>query len=159
MRKVAVKYARIFPLVLFLGACRASVPAPSAPAGFEILAQGYQSGEHEAGVLLINSAEEWHAFWQRHANWRIPAAPEPAVDFAQHSVIVVRAGDQPTAGFVLTTRSVSRAGGQTLVDAVLDLPATDAVLPQVVTQPYQILLVPRTSGTIQVKVDQRRINR
>jgi hypothetical protein len=159
MRKVAVKYARILPLFLLLCGCRSSAPSDAQPAGFEILAQGYQSGEHEAGVLLITSAEQWHAFWLRHSNGRIPAAPEPVVDFAQHSVIVVRAGDQPTAGFVLSTTSVSRKDEQTLVDAVLDLPPTDAVLPQVVTQPYQILLVPRTSGTILVKVDQRRINR
>jgi hypothetical protein len=159
MRKVAVKYARILPLLLLVCACRSSASAPAKPAGFEILVQGYQSGEHAAGVLLITDAAQWHAYWQRHSNWRIPAAPEPAVDFAQHSVIVVRAGDQPTAGFVLQTRSVSRKGDETLVDALLDLPPTDAVLPQVVTQPYQILLVPRTSGTITLELDQRRIKR
>ena len=159
MRKVAVKYARILPLVLLLCACRANSTAPAKPAGFEILAQGYKSGEHSAGVELITNAEEWHAFWQRHSNWRIPAAPEPAVDFAQHSVIVVRAGDQPTAGYVLSTRSVSREGERTLVDALLDLPPSDAVVPQLVTQPYQILLVPRTSGSITVKLDQRRNKR
>lgn len=154
-----MKYAPILPLLFLLCACRSTANPPAQPAGFEILAQGYQSGEHEAGVLLISDAEQWHAFWRRHSSWRIPAAPEPVVDFTQHSVIVVRAGDQPTAGYVLTTRSVSREGERTLVDALLDLPPSDAVVPQVVTQPYQILLVPRTSGTIQVKVDQRRINR
>jgi hypothetical protein len=33
------------------------------------------------------------------------------------------------------------------------------VVPQLVTQPYQILLVPRTSGSITVKLDQRRNKR
>lgn len=150
-----MKYARILPIVLFACACRATAPAPSATSGFETLAQGYQSGQHDPGATLINTLDEWHAFWSRHAGWRIPAAPEPAVDFARHSVIVVRAGDRPTAGWVLETRSVSRNGEELLVDAVLSEPAPDALLPQVVTQPYQILLVPRTSGAVVLKLDQR----
>lgn len=151
-----MKYARLLPGLLLVAACRSNAPAP---APFEILVQGYQSGEHSAGAQLVTDAAQWHAFWQRHASWRMPPAPEPAVDFSRNSVIVVRAGDQPTAGYVLQTLAVSRQGEQILVDAQLELPARGALVPEVVTQPFQILLVPRTRGTIVVKVDQRRSNR
>ncbi|MBK7642171.1 MAG: protease complex subunit PrcB family protein [Planctomycetes bacterium] len=146
-------------LLLVLCACRSAAVSTAPNSGFEILVQGYQSGEHSPGYQLITNAEDWHTFWKRHSAWRIPPAPEPAVDFAEKSVIVVRAGDQPSAGWVLATNSVWREADVLHVDAVLDVPPSDAVVPQVVTQPYQILLVPRTSGPLLVKVDQRRINR
>ncbi len=156
MRKVAVKCASIFALLLAASACRASDPAPSAAsAEFEVLLAGYQSGEHRAGATLITSQDEWQVFWRRHSSWRIPPAPEPAVDFQLHSVIVLCAGDEPTGGWTLEARSVKHAAGELRVQAELRAPAADALLPQVVTQPYQILLVPRTSGTVVLQLAQR----
>jgi hypothetical protein len=149
MREVAVKYAPTLLLLLASSGCRAAAPQAVSPP-FEVLVEGYQSGEHHAGATLITSQGDWQTFWRQHTSWRIPPAPEPKVDFEKHSVIVVCAGDEPTAGWTLAAHALSRENGRIVVQAALRAPATGAVLPQVVTQPYQILLVERTSGTVEL---------
>jgi len=150
-----MSWSRTLPaLLVLLAACRTA--APEAPRrDFEVLVEGYQSGEHRPGATLITTQEEWRAFWRRHTSWRIPPAPEPEVDFQVHSVIVVCAGDEPSAGFALETQALERQTGRIVVRASLHAPAADALLPQVVTQPYQILLVGRTSGEVALELDQR----
>jgi len=154
-----VKCALILALLLAANACRAADPAPPPHTDeYEVLLAGSQSGEHEPGATLIASAEEWERYWSRHAGWRIPPAPLPAVDFGVHCVIAIHAGDRPTAGWTLEARSVKQVDGQLRVQAELRAPPTDGLLPQVVTQPYQILLVPRASarsGKVVLQLAQR----
>ncbi len=160
MREVAVKCASTLAVLLAASACRATDAAPpAASADFEVLLSGSQSGEHRAGATLITNEEAWQAFWRRHSGWRIPPAPEPAVDFGVHSVIVLCAGDEPTGGWTLEARSIRHAQGELRVQAELRAPAADAMLAQVVTQPYQILLVPRTNGKVVLQLAQRRSTR
>ena len=153
-----MKHALEAALLFAACACRAADPAPPPTQAYEVLLSGYQSGEHEAGATLIASAEEWQAWWRRHAGWRIPAAPLPAVDFGVHSVIAICAGDRPTGGWTLEARSVKEFEGGLRVQAELCAPAADALMPQVVTQPYQILLVPRAGaqrGKVVLQLAQR----
>src|SRR5258706_3358942 len=113
MREVAVKCASTLAVLLAASACRATDAAPpAASADFEVLLSGSQSGEHRAGATLITNEEAWQAFWRRHSGWRIPPAPEPAVDFGVHSVIVLCAGDEPTGGWTLEARSIRHAQGE-----------------------------------------------
>lgn len=158
-----MKCAAHLALLLAACACRAADPAP-APASepYEVLLAGYQSGEHQPGATLIASAEEWRAYWRRHAGWRIPEAPLPAVDFGVHSVIAICAGDKPTGGWALEARSIREVEGELHVQAELRAPAADALLPQVVTQPYQLLLVPRErvrGGKLVLQLAQRESSR
>jgi hypothetical protein len=140
--------------LLVLASCHAAVPGEQALT-YEVLAQGFQSGEHRAGATLITTDADWQAFWQRHSSWSIPPAPAPQVDFGVHSVIVVSAGDEPTSGWTLEMSSLVRSGGRILVRAVLHGPAGDRPVAQLVSQPFQILLVARTSGEIVLQLDQR----
>jgi len=150
-----MSWSRTLPaLLVVLAACRASAPQAARPE-YEVLVEGYQSGEHRPGATLITTQDEWQAFWHRHTSWRIPPAPQPELDFQVHSVIVICAGDEPTAGWALETHSVAQEKGRIVVHASLHAPAADALLPQVVTQPYQILLVPRTSGEVVLDLAQR----
>jgi hypothetical protein len=126
---------------------------------YEVLLQGSLSGEHRAGATLIEDRSEWQVFWRRHCSWRIPVEAEPEVDFAKHCVLVVSAGDEPSAGWSIETSSVAHDGERLLVRAVLYAPAEDALEAQLSTQPYQILLVERTRGPAVLELDQRRSTR
>ena len=95
-----MKYASILCLLLATGACRAPVPEVRA-LSHEVLLQGSLSGAHERGATLITDQAEWQAFWRRHCSWRIPVEAEPQVDFGKHCVLVVSAGDAPTAGWTI----------------------------------------------------------
>lgn len=154
-----MKQALRLSLTLFvLAACRAAAPHDeSLP--YELLAQGFQSGEHRSGATLISTDADWQSFWQRHSSWRIPPAPAPQVDFGTHSVIVVSAGDEPTSGWTLETSAVVRSGERILVQAELHAPAADRPVSQLVSQPFQILLVARTSGEAVLELAQRQSNR
>jgi hypothetical protein len=121
-----------------------------------VLAEGSLSGEHSAGATLITGQDEWRAFWQRHTSWRTPAEAEPQVDFERHSVLAVCAGDEPSSGWRLETRLVARIGGKIVVSAELHGPAVDTLSAQMLTQPYQLLLIARTSGKAELVLDDQR---
>ncbi len=143
---------------LALGACRSSDHLPSARApenalAFETLLQGYQSGVHSQSAELLASREQWIAFWKRHASWRVAAPEAPAVDFAAHSVLAVCLGDRPSGGFGVDVCWVAPAKAGLVVHAVERKPHKGMLVPQVVTQPYQIVLVPPASGSVALELE------
>jgi len=151
-----MKCAWTLSLLIALSACESSAPAPSSEPqsiAYEVLAEGSLSGEHTAGATLITGQDAWREFWQRHTSWREPPEAEPVVDFDKHSVLAVCAGDEPSSGWRLETRLVARIDGRIVVSAELHAPAEDTLSAQMLTQPYQLLLVPRTSGTVELILD------
>lgn len=130
-----------------------SAHAPENTVPFERLLQGYQSGIHATETTRIASPADWQAFWKRHSSWRVAPPEAPAIDFAAHSVLVVCLGDRPSGGFGVDVRWVAPAQDGLVVRAVERKPRKDVLVPQVVTQPYELLLVPRGSGKVELELE------
>lgn len=129
-------------------ASRAVRAADSAP---NSIAYGYQSGLREASRVIVRDAKEWARVWNQHESFVVPPPPLPEVDFAREMVIGVCIGPRPTGGYGVRIRSVQKSGDKLVVDVVETRPAEGAIVPMVVTQPYEFVRVPRFDGTVEFR--------
>jgi hypothetical protein len=110
------------------------------PVPFVSIGQGSVSGIVDPQEVVIQSAEEWRELWSTHA----PSAPAPPpVDFARELVVGIFAGQRPTSGYQVQVVRVER--GETMISVVYQVtgPPADAMVAQVLTQPFLLITLPR----------------
>ncbi len=101
-------------------------------------------GVTEPRTVVIDSTNAWNKLWgQVNANRLSPAAP-PHLDFSQQVVVGVFLGTKTTGGWAVSITDVRLSDGALLVVAHLTSPASGMVVAQVLTQPYSIVVIPRT---------------
>lgn len=132
-----------------LAACSAtrtsSAPAADEPAS---IAYGYQSALDAHAGLVVRDAAEWARVWKRHHAHVIPAPPLPEVDFAREMVLGITLGPRPTGGYGVRIRAARVRENALVAEIVESAPATGAIVPMVVTQPYAFVRVPRFDGPV-----------
>ncbi len=115
---------------------------------FLSIEQGSTSGIVDSREVVIQSEQEWQTLWRQHAP---VAAPRPPVDFAKHLVVGIFAGQQPTSGYRVDIVSVERERGGISVIYQVESPAKDAMVAQVLTQPFHFIRLPRLGLPIRFK--------
>jgi anti-sigma factor RsiW len=103
--------------------------------------RGVDSAVREPLTVSVQTEEQWKTLWARHA----PGRPVPAVDFSRFSAIAVFAGEKPTGGHAVAITGVGVQNGETVVSYRETPPQADAFTAQVLTSPYHIRLIPRSS--------------
>jgi hypothetical protein len=132
--------------------CSSTAVEGGEPVSFRSLARGYHSGLAEEGVEVARNEMEWKALWQRHTATVLPRPEPPEVDFEREMVLSISLGTRPTGGHAVSVERVLARDGSTLVEAVERGPAPDAFVPEVVTQPYHMVAVPRRDGDVELRV-------
>ena len=130
-------------LLLGLLAC-AVLPAWAAGPVIETrFSQQCMLASNEPALRLFDDVASWQAF---NAQEPLPAFAK-APDWRRQRVLVFTLGTRPTPGYVLSLKaSHLRRSDHTLqLDVTEQRPATDAFLPQVLTQPCLIVML-RKSG-------------
>ncbi|MEY2746966.1 MAG: hypothetical protein RL112_2008 [Planctomycetota bacterium] len=115
------------------------------------LLRGYHSGIASTGVHVARDQGQWEALWAQHASKEIPRPPAPAVDFERWMVVCVAMGTRPTAGWSVEIERVVEENGVLWIDAKEAGPAPDALVPQVLTTPYDMVLAPQTSSRAELR--------
>jgi cytochrome b subunit of formate dehydrogenase len=146
-----MKTALHFALLLPLAAC-ATAPVEPADSQFISLSKGTLSGITTPGVHVAGDAVSWKALWADHARVLMPAPALPSVDFARHVVVFAAGGSRPSAGYALSVQRVHPEDGKLVVEARESAPGTGTLQAQVVTNPYEIVLVPRTKLELVLRV-------
>jgi PrcB C-terminal len=113
-----------------------------------VLDTGARSQIVSAREVVVRTAAEWDALWRSHLPTRQPAA----VDFSKEMVVGVFLGSRPTPGYGVTIVSATEQGSVLAVRYRETSPPSDAILAQVITFPYQIVAIPKSSAT-DVKFD------
>jgi hypothetical protein len=85
-----------------------------------------------AGVVVINSADEWAKF---------AVDTPPRVDFRKNTVVVVFAGERPTGGWSVRVTGVDKRGSSCAVRYEVKGPPRGAMVTQVITHPYAVILL------------------
>ena len=114
------------------------------------LEAGIDSGraETELRFLVISQPEAFDEVYGRIASLRLPRPATPAVDFATHRVVVALMGTKPTAGYGIRFSESARQQDRTVAIQVLRVsPTEDAILAQIVTNPYVIAVIARDGYT------------
>jgi PrcB C-terminal len=135
----------MMPLVtLILALFSGGVPAQVT---FTTIAEGQQSNVEDAREVVVRSAAEWKTLWQQHA----PDQPMPKVDFAKSMVIGVFLGSRSTGGYRATISAVDRDGAGLVVTWREERPGPDAIVSQMLTFPYHVVRVDRSSGPVKFR--------
>lgn len=146
-----MKTALFLASFLSVAAC-ATAPVEPADSQFISLSKGTLSGITAPGVHVAGDAASWKALWDDHARVLMPAPALPSVDFARHVVVFAAGGSRPSAGYALAIERVHPEDGKLVVEARESAPGTGSLQAQVVTNPYEIVLVPRTKLPLVLRV-------
>jgi PrcB C-terminal len=112
-------------------------PAP------RVLDKGDRSQIMSAREVVVRTAAEWDALWRAHLPTRQPGA----VDFSKDMVVGVFLGSRPTPGYGVTIVSAVEEGNVLRVRYRETSPPADAIAAQVITFPYQIVAIPKSTLT------------
>lgn len=119
---------------------------------------GLISGKIETGLrfLVISEPEAFGELYGQIASLTLPKPTIPAVDFAKYRVVVAFMGEKPTAGYGIRFAESARQRAQTTIEVQIlrTMPPKDAILAQVVTNPYVVAMVARNHYTEVVFVDE-----
>lgn len=115
---------------------------PASPVSFIELASGAQSTETKPVNYLITSKAELAELWKMidSGDDLIP----PTVDFNRYDVVAVFAGSVPTAGYVISVLKVED-GASREVTVLTQKPGASCIAATVITSPYQIVQLPKTT--------------
>jgi PrcB C-terminal len=105
--------------------------------------EGDARGVDLPGESVIRTPEAWQRLWdQVHA---ASISPAPVIDFEQQMVVAVFADRQPTGGYSRSVEAVEFGDAEIRVTVRAHAPGAGALVPQQVTQPYQMLVVKRSA--------------
>lgn len=115
------------------------------PAAMRTIDKGAESAIDSPRQAVARTADEWQKLWRQHS-WDRQAPP---IDFAKEMVVGVFLGSRTTAGYSVTIDEVSHEGGKLIVKYRERSPGRGTVTAQVITAPYHLVAVPRTTGDIE----------
>lgn len=119
----------------------AMAAAPSAQTA-RTIEKGGESQIQDPKQVVARNATEWQALWRQHAGDR----PLPSVDFSKESVVAVFMGSRNTAGYSVGIVSTTEGNGVLIVRYKETAPPRDAIAAQVLTAPYDIVAIPKTTA-------------
>ena len=111
------------------------------------VAQGTMSNIEEFRQVVVRTPVEWQALWKEHD----PQGAAPAVDFTQSMVIGVFLGSRPSAGFAVEITAVRTEDSRTVVEYAERRPPRDAFVAQVLTSPFHIVRLMRSTGPVEFR--------
>lgn len=133
-------------LLLFLGACHAT-PAPTAtPAKIA----GQWSGQHGARENAVNLVVRDRAAWE--ALWRdIGREPPQAFDPSHETAVAIFLGQRRTGGYSVEILGLRRENDDLVLDYREQKPAPDAMVTQVISSPWAVVLLSPSGLPIEVR--------
>jgi hypothetical protein len=107
------------------------------------------SGLRTPTRTVVRTPDEWATMWAQLVQPSVPPPPAPTIDFAQEMVIIAALGERPSGGHAITITRVSEAGDGS-VDVVVQSrsPGTTCITTSALTQPVDVVRVPRRDGPV-----------
>jgi hypothetical protein len=147
---------RCVALVVIGGALVACPPASAIPpvqtVSFRTVAKGDGSSSaiSRRESLTIKGEPRWRKLWDAFGGGSEP----PEIDFSSQMLIAVTQGRQPSGGHKIRIARIERTRAGWLVKVVETRPGRGCVVAGVITSPYHVVRVPRS--TQRVRFERRR---
>lgn len=116
----------------------------------EQLAQGGNSSVRAERMTVIRDPQALAGVWSELGQ----AGDRPEVDFDQEMVLAVFMGERRTGGYRVEVNDVARDGETLRVSVRMSAPGPNCMTTQALTQPYQIVRLPRVEGPVEFDVEQ-----
>ncbi len=101
---------------------------------------GSISGIRDLRTVVIQNTAEWQSLWNEHNGQTLPD-----VDFVHGTIVGVFAGNKPSAGYQVVITDVKNSSASVEVDYREQAPAPGIVAAAVITQPYHLRRIPKTT--------------
>ena len=142
MRWIAYVFALAL-LNLVVVACTASAKEEEIP--FTVIVEGDTAAEYpDRQGAIIASSSEWKTLWEQLHRYTIPRPALPEVDFTQHMLLAVFAGEKRTGGYAIQVKRVTQTDQAVIVHVTETAPGPEDVVVAMITYPYQVVKIPRT---------------
>ncbi|MBZ4037731.1 protease complex subunit PrcB family protein [Flavobacterium sp. 17A] len=107
-----------------------------------------------SAVTVVNSQTKMDQLFEKHTN-SCSVASDPSIDFTKQYLVGVFAGPKPTTGYAIKITSIVENGCEIIVNYYEKVPAANEAVSQVTTNPYDMVLIPKTSkGFIFIKTNE-----
>lgn len=135
----------IFIISIIISSCSSSQPKP---VNFTVVTKGGNSGYTKKERIVVKNKEDFEKMWQNlYINFTDkPAVPE--IDFSKQTIIGVFFGDYMSGGSSIGVKSVNANDEEIIVTIEEITPGNNCVTPDVITQPYQIISIPKATSTV-----------
>jgi hypothetical protein len=139
---------------LMVAACGGS-PERTGGNGMEIeeIGRGSFSQIQAERMEVIRDASDFRSVW-RQAGRRGEA---PEIDFDREMVAAVFMGERRTGGYSIAVEKVEQIGSGVLLHVLLREPGPDCMTTQALTQPWQIVRLPRVEGEVDFHIRQETV--
>lgn len=114
------------------------------------LARGNNSGVRAERMSVIRDADALARVWSEAGE----RGDTPTVDFEASMVVAVFMGERRTGGHRVRVESVRQSGEQLIVSVNMEAPGPNCMTTQALTQPYQIVRLPRLEGEVAFQIEQ-----
>lgn len=115
---------------------------------FSVVTTGQDSGIVTERFEVIKEHSNFTGLWLDHAKGLSPAPAQPDIDFSQDMVIAVFLGERTTTGYGIKIAGVEEQRESLMVSVKATLPGVDCEIRQELSQPHQIVTVPRSGKVV-----------
>jgi hypothetical protein len=129
----------------------AAVPVetdPGAPVPITRVTSAGNSGIKEKLHLVIRDRDTWRDVWRmiNATKMQVPALPE--IDFSREMVVVAGLGQKPSGGYGIRVDRAYEKDDRLDIDLVTGSPGRSCLVPAVLTQPVDVVRLPRTERSV-----------
>jgi hypothetical protein len=96
------------------------------------------------GQELVTEGETFNQYWRALQTDQAM----PVLDFTKQAVVVLIAGIKPTPGYSIHIARLEEKTDQLVVHYRVEIPSADAVLPQMITRPWSMQVIPKPSKPV-----------
>ena len=124
--------------------CPAPPPDCQEQLPFEPILHGVHSGIHEPYELRITNWDQFMNLWNAHTSNMWPKPPAPEINFELNDLIAVGLGNRPTGGFEAEIFKICYLADQSIGVYYRErIPGPDCPVEQIVTQPFDWVVMPK----------------
>jgi hypothetical protein len=135
----------ILPLLLVISlTVVSSRPQEDASLDFSILEEGPGAAvvDMRPGLTVFTDEGEYTDYYKRIHRAKHPKPSPPIVDFNKDIAVFITFGEQKSAGYFIEIRKVYIRGSTLVIKAILITPPQDSFQAQVITHPYNLIVLP-----------------
>lgn len=119
---------------------------------FETISQGSYSGHPERASYVIDNQEDWQELWQKITAKTFPQPPLPEIDFGNHMLLARFMGQRTSGGYVVQFIIILEEEEKIKAVALEVSPGPGCIVTQAITEPYQMIQIPRTGKEIRFTI-------
>lgn len=124
-------------------------PTPEKTISVTVIHSGSNSGYGKAREEIIKTLGEWQALWGDVTYAILPSSPVPEIDFKKEMVLGVFMGNRNTGGYNTEIKKIIESEGIYQVYVQETSPGKNCITTQSLTQPFQIVKIPKTDLKIE----------